>query len=237
MNKFIKRLNKKHLLVLIALGLFSYFFIIGIPPQRLSLTQVRPTQMFNSYFLYDSFNNIPQSGYENYRFILSKILGISLNIDWYDLCLMNDTTPPTKIGKIILPMERNVTLSEIDTWKNRISAQPVPENSINQISYKLIADPTKIPNCMRISPADSGFLYSGLIYFEENNPVSMNVGQEMKIIQMIDGRSFDLGNSSFELKINKDALLIKRLIIFFALSGLYLLILNLWSLIYKSPRK
>jgi hypothetical protein len=243
MNKFIKKFNKINLLVFIILYFLPYFLIIDIAPQQLSLTQVDPAKMFNSYFLYDSFRGIPQSGYENYGFILSKILGISLGMDWYDLCLTNDTNPPTKIGKIILPFGRNVTLSEIDAWRNRIPLEQIsPESSINQVvADMLIANPTNIPTCTRISPVDMGFLYSGLFYYdEENRPVGVSIyggGQESKTVPMLNGKNLNLGNSNFELKINKDALRIKRFVLFLALSALYLLILNMWSLIYKNRKE
>ena len=239
MKRFIKNLNKKHLALFVLLGLVSYFFVLGILPKHLSLTKVEPTQMFNTYFLNESFIDTPRSWYENLRFIVSKILGISLNMDWYDLCLTNNTNPPTIIGKLILPIGRNVTLTEINAWKSRVSGQSQLEDSISQVfTNKLFAGPNGIPTCMRISPADNGFIYSGLIYYlEANRPITMNVGQELKIIPMPDGHDIDLGSSSFEFKTNGVALWVKRFILFSALSALYLLFLNIGSLIYKKHKE
>ncbi len=167
------------------------------------------------------------------------MLGISLNVDWYDLCLTNKTNPPTIIGKLILPIGPNVTLTEINMWKSRISGQSQSEDSINQVfTNKLFAAPNEYPTCMRISPTDNGFLYSGLIYYlEANRPISINAGQELKVIPMTNGNNLDLGNSSFKFKTNNGALWVKRFILFSALSGLYLLFLNMGSLIYKKTEE
>ncbi len=201
--------------------------------------------MFNEYLFPSSLGDpVPQSKPEQLRFVIGRILGTTLNMDWYDLCLINNSfvtledglVKPIKIGKLILPIKNNMNLNDLDFWREHFLSFNEKEGTNNTqraFSRFLVVEPYS-EECTYISPTNTGFLYSGLSYYLNDTPITMSAGQEiLKFPQ--EGRVFDFSNSKFEIRTDSVALWVKRLTLFSIIIGICLLFLQIRDLVYKKP--
>jgi hypothetical protein len=229
---FIKGINIKSFVILIILLLASIFFIQGMPSQELFLTKTDASQVFNVYLL-PSFDTIPYSRVNNVFFYVSRVLGITLNLDWYKVCLTNETKPELTIMKLVLPLQRNVDLTEIYSFKDEISFIEKNLSTERKIIPDWLVAKPNTTSCASIFLSDRGILYSGLSFYSSSTPVGITVQDEQKNFLTLNGQKVELGNSKFEIKTDTTALIIKRVIFFFALCAFWLLIVNVIKLIWK----
>lgn len=196
---------------------------------------------YTLYFLPDpDINNNP-------LYPIAKIINTSLNLDWYDICIENNSyillngarAKPEEFGESggemileIFPLQRNLVLKQQHDF---LKTKNYNENTETGIEYSLkLSAPPKSWDCIKLDADEKGFL------FLVNSNVK--IGNSYLPATDIGGLKMVSGDNTIEVKSNNSKLIVKTsieavvyklIIVWLLFDGIILLVVQIKKYISK----
>ena len=248
-------INLKYAALFTILFGLAWWFIPSTQTTRLSLTSVDGRVVFNENLFQDT------SPRNSLQLVVSGIVGTTLNMDWYDVCLKNDSqvetgnlTFPTMrefrfIGTttterftmflMLLPIQKNISLLDAQSFKKEFdfTLHDTTQSGRSIYTSSLVAEPGAT-SCVPVLINDGGFLYASPAIFNNTGLLyTINTTGTSTLLEANGegeiGKVFQLGNSVLEVRTNYLALWLKRFTLWLILCSMVLLLAEIRSRIFS----
>jgi|GEM_PF-2100416 len=247
LNNFFKKLKKFRklfkIIILIIIPLFiSIFCALDYKYEEIKI--VKEDFPFSQYINIDS----PDLNNHFLRYIISKIINTSFDLDFYDVCVQNNVyvekngekmTDTELINNKILgnimvniyPMKSNLLINQMFSYLKEKNKNFVNyDNKEKVLYYTLFSEPGKT-KCLKLLFEEDGFIFKNLsiqvtskTYIgDANGDYSLKVGDTTITPYLNQSKIFILTNIW--------SIIIKAIIIFILIDGIFLIIYQIFNII------